>query len=198
MIILVYFLHYRYQVSVHALNFLRQTRIQRNQILDYELTVYICEGTEEEKLEWFKIINIARETLTPQELLNATYTGTWLADAKNYFSKRNCVAGLMADGYIKGNPIRQSCIDYDECEWGDVESEFGVTEQMKELALYSGEPKAYLYADAEGERLPICGGSWSDGAYAGVFNLHLFYPRSYADSSIGFRSAFYGKLDSEI
>ena len=58
-------------------------------------------------MEWFKIINIAGETLTAQELLNATYTGPWLADAKNYFSKRNCVAGQMADGYIKGNPIRQ-------------------------------------------------------------------------------------------
>lgn len=87
------------------------TDTERDQILNYELTVYICEGTEEEKLEWFKIINIAGETLTPQELLNATYTGTWLADAKNYFSKRNCVAGAMGDGYIKGNPIRQDYLE---------------------------------------------------------------------------------------
>lgn len=87
------------------------TDTERKQIEDYELTIYICEGTEEEKLEWFKIINIAGETLTPQELLNATYTGTWLADAKNYFSKRNCVAGAMGDGYIKGNPIRQDYLE---------------------------------------------------------------------------------------
>ena len=87
------------------------TDTERDQILNYELTVYICEGTEEEKLEWFKIINIAGETLTNQELLNATYTGPWLADAKNYFSKRNCVAGQMADGYIKGNPIRQDYLE---------------------------------------------------------------------------------------
>lgn len=87
------------------------TDTERDQILNYELTVYICEGTEEEKLEWFKIINIAGETLTPQELLNATYTGTWLADAKNYFSKRNCVAGAMGEGYIKGNPIRQDYLE---------------------------------------------------------------------------------------
>lgn len=87
------------------------TETERKQIEDYEITVYICEGTEEEKLEWFKIINIAGETLTNQELLNATYTGTWLADAKNYFSKRNCVAGQMASGYIKGNPIRQDYLE---------------------------------------------------------------------------------------
>ena len=60
---------------------------ERDRIFNSELTVYICEGTEEEKMEWFKIINIAGEILTNQELLNATYTGPWLADAKNYFSK---------------------------------------------------------------------------------------------------------------
>lgn len=84
---------------------------EKQQIKDYELTIYICEGTEEEKLEWFKVINIAGETLTNQELLNATYAGTWIADAKNYFSKRNCVAGQMADGFIKGNPIRQDYLE---------------------------------------------------------------------------------------
>ena len=87
------------------------TNEEKQAILDYELTVYVCEGTEAEKLEWFKRINIAGEVLTPQELLNATYTGPWLADAKNYFSKRNCVAAKMADGYLKGNPIRQELLE---------------------------------------------------------------------------------------
>lgn len=34
-----------------------------------------------------------------------------MADAKNYFSKRNCVAAKMADGYLKGNPIRQELLE---------------------------------------------------------------------------------------
>lgn len=84
---------------------------EQRAILDYELEVRVCDGTEEEKLAWFRTINIAGVTLTNQELLNATYTGTWLADAKNYFSKRNCVAGQMADRYIKGNPIRQDYLE---------------------------------------------------------------------------------------
>ncbi len=87
------------------------TDTEKQQIMDYELTIYICEGTEEEKLEWFKVINIAGEVLTNQELLNATYAGTWLADAKNFFSKRNCVAMQMGEGYIKGNPIRQELLE---------------------------------------------------------------------------------------
>lgn len=91
--------------------FFNLTDTEKDQILNYELFVYVCEGKEEEKLEWFKIVNIAGVTLTNQELLNATYTGPWLADAKNFFSKRNCVAGKAAEGYIKGNPIRQDYLE---------------------------------------------------------------------------------------
>lgn len=91
--------------------FHNMTETEKQQILDYELTIYICEGSEEEKLEWFKVINIAGEVLTDQELLNATYAGSWLSDAKNYFSKRNCVAGKFAEGFIKGNPIRQDYLE---------------------------------------------------------------------------------------
>lgn len=84
---------------------------EQENILNYELEIRICEGSEEEKLRWFQRINVAGEVLTEQELLNATYTGSWLSDAKNFFSKRNCVAMQMADGYIKGNPIRQDILE---------------------------------------------------------------------------------------
>ena len=59
-----------------------------NRLYEYELMVYICEGTNKEKREWFEIVNIGGEVLTKQELRNATYTGPWLSDAKRYFSKR--------------------------------------------------------------------------------------------------------------
>ena len=51
------------------------TEEERNQIMNYELMVYVCKGTEREKLDWFKVINIAHEKLTDQELRNAVYTG---------------------------------------------------------------------------------------------------------------------------
>lgn len=97
--------------SINCRFFHNLTDEEKNQLLDYTLSVNICEGTEKEKLEWFRVINVAGVVLTEQELLNATYTGQWLADAKNYFSKRNCVAGQMAEGYIKGNPIRQEYLE---------------------------------------------------------------------------------------
>ena len=44
--------------------------------------IYLCEGTDSEKLKWFETINIAGEKLTKQELRNAVYAGSWLVDAK--------------------------------------------------------------------------------------------------------------------
>lgn len=112
---------------------------QQEEILHYKMDINICEGTEEEKLEWFKVINIAGETLTNQELLNATYTGTWLADAKNFFSKRNCVAGQFADGYIKGNPIRQ---DYLEKALAWIADRDGLESGGKYMAIHQHDADA--------------------------------------------------------
>ena len=65
--------------SIDHLAFHNLTDTERAQILDYKLMIYICEGTDKEKLDWFKIINMVGEQLTAQELRNAIYTGDgWL------------------------------------------------------------------------------------------------------------------------
>ncbi len=90
------------------------TKEEQEQILNYELMIYHCEGNDKEKLDWFKIINIAGEKLTDQELRNAVYTGPWLSDAKLKFSKTNCAAYLLAnDGgqLVTGSPIRQEYLE---------------------------------------------------------------------------------------
>ena len=80
---------------------------KRQAIEDYELTIYICDGTESEKLDWFKVINIAGEKLTDQELRNAVYAGSWTSDVKRYFSKSGCPAYQIAADYLTGSSIRQ-------------------------------------------------------------------------------------------
>ena len=80
-------------------------------IWDYKLMVYVCSGTDSEKLEWFKTINIAGKKLTNQELRNAVYAGTWLSDAKRYFSRRDCVAYKIGNAYVNGSPIRQDYLE---------------------------------------------------------------------------------------
>jgi len=87
------------------------TADEQEQILNYKLMVYFCEGTDKEKLDWFKTINIAGEKLTDQELRNAIYTGTWLSDAKRYFSKSGCAAYGLASDYLNGSPIRQDYLE---------------------------------------------------------------------------------------
>lgn len=84
---------------------------EKKTILDYELTVYQCQGTDSEKLDWFRTINIAGEKLTDQELRNAVYAGSWTADAKRYFSKTQCAAWQLADKYMTGSPIRQDYLE---------------------------------------------------------------------------------------
>lgn len=87
------------------------TKVEQDLILDYKLMIYFCEGNDKEKLDWFKIINIAGERLTDQELRNAVYTGPWLSDAKLKFSKSNCAAYLLAKDYVNGSPIRQEFLE---------------------------------------------------------------------------------------
>lgn len=84
---------------------------EKDAILDYKLTVYQCRGADSEKLDWFRTINIAGAVLTDQELLNATYAGSWTADAKRYFSKTQCAAWQLANRYMTGSPIRQDYLE---------------------------------------------------------------------------------------
>lgn len=97
--------------SLNSRAFHNLTETEKNQILDYPLMIYICNGNDKEKLDWFKIINIAGEPLKEQELRNAIYTGEWLSDAKRYFSKNGCVAYLLANKYLNGEVSRQDYLE---------------------------------------------------------------------------------------
>ena len=84
---------------------------EQEQILNYKLMVYLCSGADSEKLEWFRTINIAGEKLTDQELRNAVYSGSWVSDAKRYFSKNGCAAYGLGGDYLTGAPIRQEYLE---------------------------------------------------------------------------------------
>ncbi len=83
----------------------------KKQILNYPLFIYACDGTDSERLEWFKIVNIAGERLTDQEIRNAVYAGPWVSDAKRYFSKTRCAADTLAGDYLRGSSIRQEYLE---------------------------------------------------------------------------------------
>ena len=72
------------------------------------------------------------------------------------------------------------------------------SEQLKELAMYKGEPDAdcFIYS-TKGEFFPIRGGGCNSHDFAGVFNINLIEPRTYAYDNIGFRSAYFRKKERD-
>jgi hypothetical protein len=117
------------------------TDTEREEILNYKLMVYFCEWSDREKLDWFKTINIAWEKLTDQELRNAIYTGTWLTEAKKYFSRTSCPAYGIGSDYLIGSPIRQDYLER-AISWinsGEIESYMAIHQHepnANELWLY--------------------------------------------------------------
>ena len=97
--------------GVNNINFPNLFDEYAKRFLDYELQVYICDGTEKEKLDWFQVINIAGEKLEDQEIRNALYHGKWLTDAKSAFSRRNCAANKNYGKYMAGDYIRQKFLE---------------------------------------------------------------------------------------
>jgi len=99
------------ELDLAAKYFHRQLPDVQEKFLDYELMVYFCEGTPTEKIDWFKVINIAGLKLTAQEMRNAVYSGPWVADAKRYFSKPGCVAQKIGSPYLNGSADRQEYLE---------------------------------------------------------------------------------------
>jgi len=95
--------------SIEGLAFHNLPKDKQEQILKYPLMIYLCSGTDSEKLEWFRTINIAGAQLTDQELRNAVYSGSWVSDAKRYFSKTT--RPKIGDDYLKGSAIRQEYLE---------------------------------------------------------------------------------------
>jgi len=84
--------------------------VQR-QLLDSELLVYECEGTETEIKDWFRTINIAGVPLNAQELRNAIYSGPFVTAAKAVYSNSNNANMQKWAAYVKGDPKRQEVLE---------------------------------------------------------------------------------------
>lgn len=80
---------------------------QQDMILNSEILVYECEGTESEIKEWFKTINIVGLPLNDQELLNAVYSGPFVTLGKAEFSNRQNANIAKWSAYVKGSAERQ-------------------------------------------------------------------------------------------
>jgi len=84
---------------------------KQEKILNTQLLIYECEGTESEIKEWFKTINIAGVPLNDQEFLNAVYSGPFVTLCKVEFSNSQNANIQKWSAYIKGSAIRQEFLE---------------------------------------------------------------------------------------
>lgn len=129
-------------------NFFNQPADIQKLILDYPLTIYLCEGEPSEKLEWFKTINIAGKPLNEQEINNAVYAGPFVTDAKRHFSKSNCGAYRLGKDLVNGTPIRQEFLKK-ALEW------------MAEHETREGKPQSVVGYMAEHQHDPNANNLWT-------------------------------------
>ncbi|MGH8923849.1 MAG: HNH endonuclease family protein [Acidimicrobiia bacterium] len=82
----------------------------KQKILESELQVWHCAGTESEIKEWFRTINIVGVPLNAQELLNAIYSGPFITKAKAEFSNSQNANLQKWQSYVNGDPKRQDIL----------------------------------------------------------------------------------------
>ena len=80
---------------------------RQQKILESEILVYECSGTESEIKEWFRTINTAGVPLNDQELLNAVYSGPFVTAGRQEFSNSQNANVQKWRAYIKGVANRQ-------------------------------------------------------------------------------------------
>ena len=113
----------------------------QDKILNTELLIYECQGSESEIKEWFKTINIAGVPLNNQELLNAVYSGPFVTMAKAELSNSQNANVQMWSAYINGSVNRQDFLAT-ALDWvshgniGDYMSQHRRDDNINELKAY--------------------------------------------------------------
>jgi hypothetical protein len=104
---------------------------KQERILNSDLIVYECSGTESEIKEWFRTINIVGEPLNEQELLNAVYSGPFVTLGREEFCNNNNSNIQKWSAYIKGTAIRQHYWEK-ALEWASSSKSLSVGEYMSQ------------------------------------------------------------------
>ncbi len=138
---------------------------KKDKIMETELLIYECEGTESQIKEWFKTINIAGVPLVPQELLNAIYSGPFVTLGKEEFSNSQNANIQKWNAYIKGSANRQAFFE-SALDWvskgniDDYMSSHRNDKNINELKEYFNDVIDWIsnvFTDVESE---MCGLEW--------------------------------------
>jgi len=101
----------------------------KQDIINYQILAYICEGKEGEIKEWFKTINISGVPLNEQEILNAVHSGPFVTAAKRVFSNSGNSHIEKWSAYVNGSADRQDFLAT-ALEWVSESKEMTVDSYM--------------------------------------------------------------------
>jgi hypothetical protein len=80
-------------------------------IMNTDLLVFECEGTEQEIKDWFRTINIGGIRLNEQEIRNAVYSGSFVSRAKEVFSNKSNSRVQRWSSFVNGSVSRQEFLE---------------------------------------------------------------------------------------
>jgi len=138
---------------------------QQLKILESEILVYVCVGTETEIKQWFKTINIAGVPLNEQELLNAIYSGPFVNAGKAEFSNSQNANIQKWSAYVRGSANRQ---DFWQCalDWvskghiDDYMSKHRHSDNINEVKTYFSTVIEWAASVFIGVEKEMCGLEW--------------------------------------
>ena len=140
---------------------------KKKKILQTELLVYECEGTESEIKEWFETINIVGVPLNVQERLNAIYSGPFVTKAKEEFSNSQNANIQKWSAYVAGNVLRQDFLNT-ALDWvsrhniGDYMGQHRHDENITELKTYFNSVINWISSVFTTVKPDMCGLAWGD------------------------------------
>lgn len=162
----------------------------------HDHTIFGVDGLCGDIYEWLRGLRLMNGRLEIVANNDAAMDIDLQEDSKNWIPVEigeESIYVATEDGIVRFTTEEPEEKDYDGCRWEQVEFDFDSCKTLENLGFFPGEPKAYIFVDANGERLPLCGGGWNHTSSAGVFGVDLRDPRSYSYGSVGFRSAYYRK-----
>lgn len=153
-------------------------------IINTELLVYECEGTESQIKEWFKTINIAGVPLNEQEVLNAVYSGPFVTLAKKEFSNSQNSNIQKWSAYIRGSANRQDFLEraLDWVSEGQIDtylSRHRFDTDINELKTYFGTVIEWISAVFTDVKPEMRGLHW--GEFYRQYHGHAYNPAEVAE-----------------
>ena len=155
----------------------------QDKILQTELLVYECEGTESEIKEWFKTINIVGLPLEEQEILNAVYCGSFVNKAKEVFSNSQNANVNKWAAFLRGNVKRQAYL-HTALEWvskGNVSGYMSLhryDDNIREMQTYFDSVIDWASGVFQNIEKEMCGLPW--GELYGKYHKQPYNPTEVA------------------